>query len=421
MPKPTDRSPASVELAVSNPAERDLSGSIGRIPYLPWVASALLGSGAAVLLGWVTVGVAVAAGWLTMTRLPPTTVLDTIAQLWLGLHGVPFTVAGLTVGLTPLGLTGLVAVAMAAVARYAAGQREDDGQARIRTAALVAGTCTITYSLLVLLLASLVAPPRQAASAFVGAVAVAGTGSLIGAIRACGVRLPIGLRAALRGTGVGLALLGLGAAVALLIAIVTHTAQIGALQSAVAPDAVGAVLLVVCYLAYAPTLLLWTAAYATGAGFTVGAGTLFTPWVAVGGLVPGLPIAGALPTVPPAQGWVLLLIAPIAGLAAGLAASRRLDRLEPGSSPAERTLVAALSGAGAAAGFLIASWLARGSLGTGRLVGLGPRFPELLVNGGLPIVAGAVVAGLAHAVWRRRRPTLIDDPQLDETAPFGLV
>ena len=129
MPKPTDRSPASVELAVSNPAERDLSGSIGRIPYLPWVASALLGSGAAVLLGWVTVGVAVAAGWLTMTRLPPTTVLDTIAQLWLGLHGVPFTAAGLTVGLTPLGLTGLVAVAMAAVARYAAGQREDDGQA----------------------------------------------------------------------------------------------------------------------------------------------------------------------------------------------------------------------------------------------------------------------------------------------------
>ena len=94
---------------------------------------------------------------------------------------------------------------------------------------------------------------------------------------------------------------------ALLIAIVTHTAQIGALQSAVAPDAVGAVLLVVCYLAYAPTLLLWTAAYATGAGFTVGAGTLFTPWVAVGGLVPGLPIAGALPTVPPAQGWVCLL------------------------------------------------------------------------------------------------------------------
>lgn len=421
MPKPTDRSPASVELAVSNPAERDLSGSIGRIPYLPWVASALLGSGAAVLLGWVTVGVAVAAGWLTMTRLPPTTVLDTIAQLWLGLHGVPFTVAGLTVGLTPLGLTGLVAVAMAAVARYAAGQREDDGQARLRTSALVAGTCTITYSLLVLLLASLVAPPRQAASAFAGAAAVAGTGSLIGAIRACGVRLPIGLRAALHGAGAGLAILGLGSALALLLAIVSHTAQIGALQSAVAPDAVGAVLLVVCYLAYAPTLLLWTAAYATGAGFTVGAGTLFTPWVAVGGLVPGLPIAGALPTVPPAQGWVLVLIAPIAGLAAGLAASRRLDRLVPGSSPAERTLVAALAGAGAAAGFLIVSWLARGSLGAGRLVGLGPRFPELLVNGGLPIVAGAVVAGLAHAVWRRRRPTLIDDPQLDETAPFGLV
>ena len=39
----------------------------------------------------------------------------------------------------------------------------------------------------------------------------------------------------------------------------------------------------------------------------------------------------------------------------------------------------------------------------------------------LPIVAGAVVAGLAHAAWRRRRPGLSDDPQLDETAPFGLV
>ena len=186
MPKTIER-PTDLDLAVSSPAEPDSGSRTVRLQFLPWLAAAIIGSGAAVLLGWVVVGVAVAAGWLTAPGLPPAVVLDAIAQIWLGVHGSAFSLAGLTIGLAPLGVTALVGVAMAVVARLAAGQRDAD-EPGLRAALLIAAACTVSYSLITLIIATFVGAPRQAAAAFVGALGVSGVGSLIGSLRACGVR-----------------------------------------------------------------------------------------------------------------------------------------------------------------------------------------------------------------------------------------
>jgi len=402
MPKTIER-PPGVDLTVSSPSEPDDAGRLARLPYLPWVAAAVLGSGAAVLLGWVAVGAVLAAGWLTAPALSPAVVLDALAQAWVGVHGAPFRLAGMTIGLTPLGLTALVGVALSAVARYSAGQR-DDGRYGPVQALLVAGVCTLSYSALTLVVATLVGAPRQAASAFVGALVVSGIGSAIGALRALdgGVEaLPAWVRGLPTGIGVGLASLAVASGAALGLAIVSHWGAIRTLNEALAPDAVGSVLVVVCYLAYAPTLLLWAGSYLLGAGVQLGTGALITPTSSVLGLLPGLPVFGAVPTVPPANGVLLLAGGPIAGLLAGLATCRWAAREGRGgvlATVSGATLSALLSGSV----WTAASWFSRGSLGTAHLVGLGPRFPELLAYGTLAPAAGGLVAGLAYAAVSRR-------------------
>jgi len=403
MPKTIER-PAPVDLTVSSPSEPDEAGRLARLPYLPWVAAALLGSGAAVLLGWVAVGAILAAGWLTDPTLSPPVVLDALAQAWVGVHGAPFRLAGMTVGLTPLGLTALVGVAMSAVARYSAGQR-DDGRSGLVPALLVSGVCTLAYSLSTLLVATLVGAPRQAASAFIGALVVSGVGSLIGALRALGggvlASLPAWVRGQPVGVGIGLASLAAGSCAALGVAIGSHQGAISALNDALAPDAVGSALLVVCYLAYGPTLLLWAGSYVLGAGVQLGTDSLITPTSSVLGLLPGLPIAGAVPTVPPAYGVLLLACGPLAGLLAGSAACWRSSR--DGRLGELATVVGAtLSALFAGIIWTATSWFSRGSLGTARLVGLGPRFPELLAYGTLPVAAGGLLAGLVFAAIARR-------------------
>jgi len=87
---------------------------------------------------------------------------------------------------------------------------------------------------------------------------------------------------------------------------------------------------------------------------------------------------------------------------AGLASCLRLRRLD-----VTPTLLTGALGAGAAAlasgvVWTAASWLARGDLGAGRLVGLGPRFPELLLYGTLPVAAGGALTGLAYTALARR-------------------
>lgn len=432
MPKTSPRPVAPVDLTVSAPAQRPADAGLPRLPYVPWVAAAVAGSAAVVLLGWAVVGALVAAAWLTAPHLAPGPVLDTASQAWLGVHGSAFTLGGVGVRLTPLGLSALLAVAMAAVGRLSFRQTDRDSRS-LPGVVLVAAACTGAYAVASWLVASLVGAPRQAVAVFVGALAIGGVGSLVGALREARLDLFGGLppwtRALPRGAGAGLATLAAASVLTLGVAVGAHTRQISALQGGLGPDAAGAALLVALYAAYLPNVLGWAGSYALGSGLTVGAGTLLTPFTSVLGLVPALPLAGALPAVPPALGWAFLASGPLAGVAAGTVCVRGLRALDP---PARIVPWAVRAGAAGLASALVwgaASWLTRGDLGTTRLVGLGPRFPEI----GLPLlgmVAAASLTGAVLAWWTARRPQPAAEPLpfgLDdeetvalETAPFGL-
>lgn len=395
-------------LSVPSPAEAEASARPPRTPYVPWLAAVVLGSGATVLLGWAAVGALVVVGWLTATSLPAAAVLDTIAQLWMGAHGASFTVAGMTIGLTPLGLSMLICVAMASVARYAVTQRMLPAPLAPSQAALMVAACTASYSVGVVLLASLVGAPRQAASAFVGAAILSSLGSALGIRRECAplawpARLNPALRFVLPGIRAGLLALTGASVLTLALAIFSHLGRIGTLQSSLAPDPVGAVLLVVSYLAYAPDLVAWAGAYSLGAGIQIGEDTLLTPLSSHLGLLPGIPIAGALPTVPPVAGWLLLATGPVSGLIAGMVSVRALAA--QGTLPTWRigAWVGGLAGLGAGLVWAVASWFTRGSLGTGRLSEVGPRFGELWLCATVPLMAAGALAGAAWVVWRARQ------------------
>lgn len=118
-------------------------------------------------------------------------------------------------------------------------------------------------------------------------------------------------------------LIGVGAAIAA-VAVFARAGQIVALYQAGNVDAIGAIVLTVAQLAYAPTLAVWGSAFAAGPGFLVGDGASVSPAGTQVGVIPGIPALGAIPesTTP----WLLLLaLAPVAlGVFAGWIARSRL-------------------------------------------------------------------------------------------------
>jgi len=395
MRRPTETRDLPVTLTVSSPTEPaepvEVTG-----PVVPWLLAALVWSAGAVLVGWLLVGVLVAAAWLTAVRTPVTSVLATIAQGWLSAHGVAAQFGHVTLAVTPLTLTALIGLACAAAAHHASGQvvTEPDASPRERWRAWagLVGACAATYTALVGLLGLLVGTQGQAGAALPGALAVSGVGAGLGAL--AGLRLdplaglPGWVRRLPAAVGVGVGTLAAGSAVALVAALVLNAGRVGALQESLAPDVVGVVLLVLVQCAFAPNLVAWTGAYALGAGVALGEGSLVTPAATQVGLLPAMPVFAAVPTAAGAVASVWLL--------RGLRAAGERPRVVRWSWQG------ALAGAGTALGWAALSWLSRGDLGVGRLTGMGPRFPDLLWWCGGLVLAGAVAASLATWAWALR-------------------
>jgi len=130
----------------------------------------------------------------------------------------------------------------------------------------------------------------------------------------------------IRGTAVVLSgLIGLGA-LAFAVSLVLRGGEVIALFEAAHVDALGATMITLAQIAYLPTLVIWGLAFVAGPGFAVGAGTAVSPAGTQLGVIPGIPVLGALPesTTP----WLLLLaLLPVGlGALAGWIARSRLVR-----------------------------------------------------------------------------------------------
>ena len=80
MRTPLDPRRAGVDLAVVSPADPPAADPAATAPYLPWLVASVVWSVAVLLLGWVAVGVLVAAAWLTALRTEASDVFAAIAE-----------------------------------------------------------------------------------------------------------------------------------------------------------------------------------------------------------------------------------------------------------------------------------------------------------------------------------------------------
>ena len=380
-----------------------------------WPVAAVVGGLATAGVGWLLASGLVVCGWLMGDDAGLPAALRLGTRLWLLGGGVPVRIGSLDVSLVPWGLTAVTAALLWRFGGYAA--------RRVRPSAstgplAVAVVVTLAYALPVLAGAVLLgepwrAPGRWAAVVLVLLVAAwAGAGSRVGRpIGSSWPRAVSGLPRAVAGaTGV---LLLAGTAV-LVLGLATGWDRVVGLDGALHAGAAGTALLVVIQASVLPNALVWSGSYALGAGFSLGTGSVVAPAATSLGVLPGLPLLGALPAAGPgstSQLWWLVAGAVAGALAAWLALRGGVTRRFDAS-----TLVGGLAGVSAALVFTGLAWTTSGDLGSLRLTGLGPRLVPLLVMSTTTLgLSGMLTGAVTGVVQHLRRPEVeaADDEQTE--------
>lgn len=197
-----------------------------------------------------------------------------------------------------------------------------------------------------------------------------------------------GLAIAVTGfVGVGAFLVG--------VAVLVRGGEIVSLFQAANVDAIGATVVTLGQTAYLPTFFVWGGAFAAGPGFSLGAGSTVAASGTQLGVVPGIPVLGAIPpTTPPVLLLVALLFVAV-GFVAGAAARRRLPA--PASALAAdpvlpRLAAAAIVAVGGGVAAAVLSLLASGAFGPGRLDQIGPSAGAVGLAFAVEIGIGATIA-----------------------------
>lgn len=399
MPNPFQRRRPRVRLTVSevNAPERSVP-----TPELPLVPMALAGGALSVLVGVLLVTGLVMAGWFTAMAMPLSTALAFAGQLWLSAHGLGAVVGGVSVTLIPLGLTAVLLLVVRMVAHLvfrATASEELDGSGSWRAW----GLFTVGYALATALIAIVSGSAPQAGWALIGGAVVSALGcgwALFGRLRGQ-FRLPAALDGLGKAVLAGVGTMTVVAAAVLLIGLLLGAERVSLIEQSLAPDAVGAWLLVALQLLYLPNLLAWTASWTLGAGISVGTGSFVSPILTTAGVLPAIPALGAVPPAGAGGPWSYAWLASgvVVGAVAGWAASAL--RRYRGGLPLWLARGAG-AGLGTAAVVVGLGLLSRGDLGVDRLVGLGPIPASLALLAPAPMLLGGVLAAAVHWLLRGR-------------------
>jgi hypothetical protein len=411
-------------------------GGPGAAPS-PWAGHPLALTGAiaacaAAGTGLVVMTLLVLAGWIAAPHaglgLPG--VLRTAAALWLVGHHVGFALHGTgQIGMLPLGLVLLPGALLWRAGRWVVRKGSVSRLAEVGYAALA---LAVPYSLLAGALAlasrsSLAAPslPQAMVAGFLLALIAGGLGGAR-ALAPWGrlVRLlPPRPRCLLLGSVGALAVLVGAGAILAGASLATSMSGFRSVNTALAPGAVGAVLLLLVQIGYVPNAIVWAVCFALGPGFAFGAGTVVAPTGSALGSLPMLPMLAALPSgahsaVPSWASVAVLSVPYLAGAFGGLLTVR--------TAPIPAIEIAPLWGfgcgivTGCAMGVLAA--FAGGPLGSGRLTAVGPSGWQTGVVTTLEVgVAAAVTAGLVNWFWLRPDPVAATGPAPREEVPADVV
>jgi hypothetical protein len=367
--------------------------------------------------GLAVVTLPVVAGWIAAPHAGAGLlgVLRTAAALWLVGHHVGFTFHGAgRIGLLPLGLVLLPGALLWRAGRWVV---QVGGVTRLRHVGYAAVALAVPYALLTGALA-LASRSSTESSSFVQAVAcglvLALAAGGLGGARALApwprlIRLlPPRQRSVVVGVAGVLAVLVTAGAVLAGASLAVHLREAATLQRALAPDAVGIVLLLLLQLSYLPNAVVWGIAFTLGPGFAFGSATVVAPTGSALAQLPALPMLAALPAGLHAAmpGWIeptVLALPYLAGCLGGLLLVRAAPALTLDAAPLWGLTCGAVSGCVLA---LLAA-ASGGPLGDGRLAAVGPSPWQVGAVSALEIgVAAAVTAGGANCLALRRTGAL---------------
>ncbi|MCG7424549.1 cell division protein PerM [Kocuria rhizophila] len=217
-----------------------------------------------------------------------------------------------------------------------------------------------------------------------------------------------------------------GGALLLAAALAWNWDAVIAVYQDLGTDPAGDTALTALQLGYLPNMVVWALAWATGAGFSLGAGTTTSPFQTALGPLPEVPVLAAVPTGDP---WVfasgVLAIPVVAGLLAGWWFCREgenhLDDWMAIRLPLRwitfllSTVLTVVFIAAVGAGLVsVLAWLSHGSLGIGRLTDVGPHAGPVFLWLGAELAVGAAVGyllgpWLEHEGYRSRARATADD------------
>ena len=404
-----------VRLTATRPVEPEAEDSSEpAAPRYGWQLVAVGGALATALAGWVIVAGLCVVGWLPTGQGELTGALQLGTALWLLGHGTPADLGSLRWTVAPLTLSLLIAFMISRFARGAVRFADPDGRSEaLRVTLACTGLMTVGYAAAVAAVG--LTTGAEMGRGIVGAVLIAAVGSLWGSSRGLGVRITDRLPwlrpvpdAVVGGVGV---LLLVGAAV-LVTGIVMHADRIASLNSALGAGVIGGIALWAAQAAFAPNLVVWASSYSLGGGFTLGDQTVVAPTDVSLGILPSIPILGALPAEGAGPDWAPLWLA--GGVLAGATAAWLAIRRWPAARFDEISLVGGMAGAFTGLVFTGLAWLTGGDLGQLRLAGVGPRMMELLVMSVTLLGLAGCICGLVLGLIRNRPRPAADEAVADE-------
>ena len=387
----------------------------------------------AAVLGLLTMCLPSLLVWVAspQSSVPWTTAFGIGSHVWLLAHGVDLAAGAARITLVPLGLTVVpVGIGVVACRRVLSGL-EDVRPARFLSwgalrkdvadvglgfagayavcglvVSLTAGAAPLHTSAVEALLSTM----ALAIATWVLAVVIEFRGEVAGVAPDLADRLravlPVFVRKALRPAVWGAVCAVLLGAALVLAVIGVHAQRVGQLYSALQPGVVGSTVLSLAQLMALPNLALWALSWMAGPGFAVAEGSAVTWTHSDPGLLPLVPVLGALPDPGPMPGMLrLAVLGPM--LVGGLVAGRSIRQVTRLASWQAKAKVAAAACLICSLLLAAATWLADGALGAGQLgfVGADPVLAGLALLGEL-LVGAALVVGVsqwrAHG-WRVRR------------------
>ncbi|MFJ4208569.1 DUF6350 family protein [Paenarthrobacter sp. NPDC089675] len=215
------------------------------------------------------------------------------------------------------------------------------------------------------------------------------------------------------------------AALLLAVDIIWHWTDIIAVYEGLKAGALGGAVLTIAQLGFLPNLVIFTLAWSSGAGFSLGVGSTAGPLGTAVGPLPAVPIFGGLPAGQLDLGGMALALPVFAGIMAGWWFLREGEnhfdewlsikiKARWFTAAASTLFLGALIGA--TAGLLSGglAWIARGSAGIGRLTEIGPNPLWTAVWIAAEVGIGVVI-GYAVGPWLERSQKL-REANLDENA-----